>query len=173
MPRANTSLSSRRRVNSVAACSRIASSRIRRNARRCASSSADRGIGVFLVLGQQQARFEIGEPRRHHEVIGCDLELQLLRFGDEGQILLDERQNRNLGEVDFLRARQRQQQIERALKAVDVDDEGFARRRHILEARRVPVRRCRFALSCGLDHQVRLDRVCRRPVADADRPTIH
>ena len=35
------------------------------------------GLGV---LGQQQARLEVGEPRRHHEVIGGDLELQRPRL---------------------------------------------------------------------------------------------
>ncbi len=38
-------------------------------------------IGVVFVLGQQQARLEVGEPRRHDQIVGRDLELQLLRFG--------------------------------------------------------------------------------------------
>ena len=72
---------------------------------------------------QQQARFEVGEPRRHHQIIGGELEPQLARRLDEGEILVGERQDRNLGEVDLLLARQRQQQIERAFEALDVDDQ--------------------------------------------------
>ena len=35
---------------------------------------------LLRILGQQQAGFEISEPRRHHEIIGGDLELQRPRF---------------------------------------------------------------------------------------------
>ena len=54
------------------------------------------------VLGQQQAAFEIGEPRRHHEIIGGDLQPQRLGLLEIGQILLDQRQDRNLVEIDLL-----------------------------------------------------------------------
>src|SRR4029453_9880648 len=40
---------------------------------------------------------------------------------DEGEILVGERQDRDLGEIDLLVARQRQQQVERAFEALDVD----------------------------------------------------
>ena len=39
------------------------------------------------------------------------------------QILVGQRQDRNLGEIDLLLPRQRQQQIERAFIALDVDDQ--------------------------------------------------
>ena len=41
---------------------------------------------------------------------------------DELQILVGQRQDRDLRKIDLLRARQRQQQIERALEALHVDD---------------------------------------------------
>ena len=63
------------------------------------------------------------EPRRHHEIVGGKLEPQLLRFADEAEVLVGQRQHGNLGKVDLLRAGERQQQIERALVAGDVDDE--------------------------------------------------
>ena len=33
-----------------------------------------------IGIGQQQARFQIGEPRRHHEIIGGKFEPQLARL---------------------------------------------------------------------------------------------
>ena len=72
---------------------------------------------------QQQARLEIGEPRRHHEIVGGKFEPQLARLLDEGEILVGERQDRDLREIDLLLARERQQQIERAFEALDIDDQ--------------------------------------------------
>ena len=37
------------------------------------------------------------------------------------EILVGQRQDRNLGEIDLLLPRQRQQQVERALIALDID----------------------------------------------------
>src|SRR5208282_3524168 len=73
------------------------------------------------LLGQQQTRLEIGEPRGHHQVIGRKLQPQLARLFDEGKVLVGERQDRDLGQVDLLLAGERQQEVERALKALDVD----------------------------------------------------
>ena len=39
------------------------------------------------------------------------------------EILVGQRQDGNLGEIDLLLPRQRQQQVERALIALDVDDQ--------------------------------------------------
>ena len=89
---------------------------------------------VLVLLRQQQARFEIGEPGRHHQIIGGELEAQIARRLDESEILLGQSQNRNLGEIDLLAARQLQQKIERALKAIDIDKERrFACRSLLLE----------------------------------------
>ena len=74
-------------------------------------------------LRQQQTRFQEGEPGRHHEIVGGKLEPDFSRRLDELQILVGQRQDRNLGEVDLLLPRQREQQIERALIALDVDDQ--------------------------------------------------
>ena len=79
-------------------------------------------VGLVL-LGQQQARFQVGEPRRHHQVIGGKLQAQLSRRFDEGEILVGKREDRDFGEIDFLLARQREQKIEWALKTLDVDDQ--------------------------------------------------
>ena len=43
------------------------------------------------------------------------------------QILIGQRQHGDLGEVHLLRARQRQQHVERALEAVQADDQGLLR----------------------------------------------
>ena len=75
------------------------------------------------VLGQQQARLEVGEPGRHHQVVGGEFEPQLARLLDEGEVLVGQRQDRDLGQIDLLLARERQQQIERTLETLDVDDQ--------------------------------------------------
>ena len=74
-------------------------------------------------FGQQQARFQVSQPGGHHEIIGRELEADFSRGLDERQILVGQRQDRNLGEIDLLLPRQRQQQVERALIALDVDDQ--------------------------------------------------
>ena len=80
------------------------------------------GARVLLrILGQQQAGFEVGEPGRHHEIIGRDLELQRSRLAEIGEILLDQLEDRDLREIDLLRARQAQQQVERPFPAVEVE----------------------------------------------------
>ena len=78
------------------------------------------GARILLrVLGQQQAGFEVGEPRRHHEIVGGDLELERARLGEIGQILLDQLQDRDLREIDLLRAGEVEQQVERPFPAVE------------------------------------------------------
>src|SRR5262247_1377207 len=77
----------------------------------------------FFGFGQQQPRFEVGEPRRHDEIVGGKLEAELPRLLDEGEILVGERQDGDLCEIHLLVPRQRQQQIEWALKAFDVDNQ--------------------------------------------------
>ena len=74
---------------------------------------------LFRVLGQQQAGFEIGEPRRHHEIIGGDLELQRACLREVGEILLDQLENRDLREIDLLRAGEIEQKVERPLPPVE------------------------------------------------------
>ena len=90
-----------------AGCSRLASA--------VAISSALGPSGVARFR-QQQPRFQVGEPRRHHEIVGGKLEAELSRRLDEREILVGQRQDRDLGEIDLLLARQRQQQVERAFK---------------------------------------------------------
>src|SRR6266436_738787 len=93
----------------------------------------DRHILGALAFGrvrfrQQQARLQIGEPCRHHEVIGRQLESQLARLLDEGEILVCERQDRNFSKIDLLLARECEQEVERAFETLDIDHQcGLAR----------------------------------------------
>ena len=91
----------------------------------------ERGRHLFRALafgrvsiGQQQPRFQISEPSRHHQIIGRQLEPELARFLDESEILVRQRQDRDLGEVDLLLAGEREQEIERPLEAFDIDDQS-------------------------------------------------
>ena len=85
-------------------------------------------LGARSVRGggfrQQQPRFQEREPRRHHQIIRGQLEANFSRRLNEHQILVGQRQDRNLGEIDLLLPRQRKQQVERALIALDVDNQG-------------------------------------------------
>jgi hypothetical protein len=84
-------------------------------------------LGARAVGGcrfrQQQPRFQIGQPGRHHQIVGGEFEANLAGRLDEHKILVGQRQDRNLVQVDLLLPRQRQQQIERAFIAFDVDDQ--------------------------------------------------
>ena len=83
-------------------------------------SSALSAFGRML-LRQQQPRFEVGEPRRHHQIVGGKFQPHFSRRLDEGEILVGQRQDGNLGEIDLLLAGERQQQVERTFKALDID----------------------------------------------------
>ncbi len=72
-------------------------------------------------LGQQQPRFQERQPRRHHQIIGGKLEANFPGRLDEDEVLVGQRQNGNLGQIDLLLPRQRQQQVERTLIALDID----------------------------------------------------
>ena len=76
---------------------------------------------LAFVARQQQRRFEVGEPGGHHEVIGRQFEPEILRLFDMGEVLVDERQDRNLAQVDLLPPREVQQQIERTFPAIEFE----------------------------------------------------
>ena len=101
----------------------MASRRLSRNASAVAISSALWPSGAWSI-GQQQPRFQIGEPSRHHQIVGRQLEPELARFLDESEILIRQRQDRDLGEVDLLLAGEREQEIERPFEAFDIDDQS-------------------------------------------------
>src|SRR5262249_56155526 len=63
------------------------------------------------------------KPRRHPQIGRRQFEPQLARLLDEGEVLVRKRQNRDLGEIDLLLAREREQEIERALEALHIDDQ--------------------------------------------------
>ncbi len=100
--------------------------------------------GRLVVAGDlrhHQPALEIGEPGRHHEIVGGDLDALLAHGLDEAQILLGERQDRDLGEIDLLAAGEVEQQVERAFIAAHVDIH------HLVVGRR-----------CGLEPLGRIDR---------------
>ena len=82
---------------------------------------------VFAGLGQQQARLHIGEPRRHHEIVGGELELLAGHLRDELKILVGELEDRDLRQVDLLVARQDEQQVERPFIAFEVEHQPVFR----------------------------------------------
>ena len=80
---------------------------------------------VFVILGglrQKQSRFQIGQPARHDEIFGRQIQ-PLARSVDESEILLGKLQDRQLCQVDLFLARQCQEQVQRSFIAVDVDNQ--------------------------------------------------
>src|SRR5262249_43790796 len=65
----------------------------------------------------------------HHEIVGRELESELARLLDEGEILVRERQDRNLGEIDLLLAGERKQEVERTFEALNIDHQCRLARR--------------------------------------------
>ena len=84
---------------------------------------AARLLGVGLLVGQEQPRLEVGEPRRHDQIAGREFDAEPPGLCDIGQILLGQRQYGDAREVDLLRAGERKQKIERTLEAVEIDDQ--------------------------------------------------
>ncbi|CAA7613980.1 hypothetical protein MTBLM5_120102 [Magnetospirillum sp. LM-5] len=80
-----------------------------------------------LGFGQQQARLQIGQPRRHHQIFGGQVQMMLADAGDEFQILVGQLQDRQLGKIDLLLARQGQQNVQRPLESVEIQQQPFAR----------------------------------------------
>ena len=78
---------------------------------------------VARQLGNQQLRLEIGEPGRHHEIVGGKFQPQLSRVFDKDEILLGERQDGDSRQIDLLVARKVQEQIERTFETGDIDDQ--------------------------------------------------
>ena len=72
--------------------------RFQRFSRQASAFAMSSALGPSGVAGfrQQQPRFQIGEPRRHHQIVGGKLEAQLPRLLDEGEILVGQRQDRDL-----------------------------------------------------------------------------
>ena len=69
---------------------------------------------------QQHLRLDAQQPRRHFQVIRRLIEPQLI---DDRQELIGDLGDREVGDVDLVLADQMQQQIERAGKLLQLDDE--------------------------------------------------
>ena len=87
---------------------------------------------VTFFAGQQELGLEKRQPGRHHQIVGRQLQPGFQRLVDEFEILLGQRQHGDLGEVHLLRAGQRQQQVQRALEALQIDDQRFAGARGVV-----------------------------------------
>src|SRR6516165_8615089 len=57
-----------------------------------------------MRLWKQEARLEIGQPRRHDEIVRGKLQPEPPRFLDEGEILIRQSQDRYFREIDLLLA---------------------------------------------------------------------
>ena len=80
---------------------------------------------------EQQLRLDAQQARGHFEIIGGLVESQLI---DDGEKLIGDLGDWQIGDVDFVFADEMQQQVERARKLLQLDDEPgllpHARSRH-------------------------------------------
>ena len=76
-----------------------------------------RGLGTG---GQQQARFQPCEPGRHHQPVSGELQFDFPRALNYREKLIDQREDGDFAEIEFLAARQFQQQVERPLEPVEM-----------------------------------------------------
>ena len=84
-------------------------------------------FGVFafhLFRRDQQARFQPGEPGGHHQPIGGQFQADTARAFNDRQILLNQSDDGDLGQVHLLRPGEFQQQIKRAFIAIKLQLEG-------------------------------------------------
>ena len=151
-PRAKTSRPSTLRFIRFSDAVRMACRRCRRKASRAARSAGSASSDARRC-GNQQARFQIGEPGGHHQIIGGKFKLQAARLLDEGQILLGQLQDRDLLQVHLVVAGEFEQQVERAFEAAEFDDQrarrprprGARRRAAALRHQAMPAGRLRWS----------------------------
>lgn len=87
---------------------------------------------VLRRLRKHQARLQIGEPRGHHEIVGREFQPQPARLLHEHQILVDQRHHGDAPQIDLLIARKGQQDVERTLVSLQIEDQlALAGRQHI------------------------------------------
>ena len=82
-----------------------------------------RGAVILRIGGQQQPRFQEGQPGCHDQIIRRQFDPQGAGLFDEGQILLGQLKDRDGHEIDLLRSRHGQKQVQRAFIAVHIDDQ--------------------------------------------------
>ena len=81
-----------------------------------------------LGVGHQLARLQVGQRRRHHQVLGGDLHRHRLHRLQVRQVLLGDEGDGDLQDVQLVRLAQVQQQIQRPLELGQLDPVGGAGR---------------------------------------------
>ena len=90
--------------------------------RRTSSARGSSSIGVGARRPrQQQARLDLHQHRRHHQVLGGELEVGRAHRLDVLQVLARERRHRDVEDVEVFLADQVQKQVEGALEGLEHD----------------------------------------------------
>ncbi|MNF06695.1 hypothetical protein D3C80_2067000 [compost metagenome] len=76
-------------------------------------------------MWDQQARFQIGKPCRHDEIVGGKLDADAARPLDEGDILLGECKYGDARKIDTLAAGKMKEKIERAFETGKINHQRF------------------------------------------------
>ncbi len=104
---------------------------------------------VFRSLREEQARLQIRKPSGHDKIIRGKFHAQGAGGGNKFKILFRECKNRDLAHIHLLAARKVKEQIERALKSLDIDHEGG-----------FPLRVCRDVCGRQIQRLTPLSAVC-------------
>ncbi|MFO1033931.1 MAG: hypothetical protein U1E15_07625 [Hyphomicrobiales bacterium] len=102
----------------------MACSRCRRNAKACRHVLR---CGLAFAggrRGDEQARLQVGQPCRHHQVVRRKFQPHGAGLIDIGDILIGQRQN-EICDRSTLWVRSQVKQVKRAFKAFQIQDEGI------------------------------------------------
>ena len=78
---------------------------------------------LLLLLGQQHGGLEVGQPGRHHQIVGRQFQPQFPCPVDIGEILVDQREDGDRLEIDLLPPRKVEQQVQRPFPSVEFEIE--------------------------------------------------
>jgi hypothetical protein len=92
-----------------------------------ARGSPASSISSSCLLGQQHARLDLDQHRRHQQVFGSQFQVALADLLDIFQVLQGDLGHRDVEDVEVLLADQVEQQVERPFEGVEEDLERIGR----------------------------------------------
>jgi hypothetical protein len=87
----------------------------------------ERGVFIRLLdrlglgVGQELARLQVAQGRRHHQVLAGDVDVEALHGVEVLEVLLGDEGDRDVEDLELVLAHQVQEQVEGALEHIDRD----------------------------------------------------
>jgi hypothetical protein len=132
---------------------------------------------VFFVLAgrrarQQHPRFDLREDRRHHQIVGGQLEAQFVHHFDVAHVLPGDLGHRNVEDIEVLSTDQVQQEVQRTLERLEDDRQRIRRDvqvlRHFLQRQAADDCQRHFLLATGGGWIVRAGRRVQAGLSHSD-----